>query len=182
MKSVRDPGENDGASAPVTVERPLPLEVRWFVPGRLPKAVRAGRPHQIRTDEYYLPSLARDFALKRRGGAVLERKWLVEPPRPVLVGGRPALAERWRKDRRAVSIDPMNPAYWQSVRKSLWQIGDVQVAEVVLDRAPWWTLAVRSAGEQFPPLPRQLSKLLQRAEARSCSYSSWMLERQPPFG
>jgi len=161
-------------------ERLLPPEVRWFVPGRLPKEVRAGRPHRTRTDEYYLPSLARDFALKRRGGALVERKWLVEPPHPVLVDGRPALAERWLKERRAASIGPGDLAYWQPVRKSLWQVGDVQLAEVVLDDAPWWTLAVRCADDRFPPLPRRLSKPLGRAEALSCSYSGWMLERRHP--
>jgi hypothetical protein len=156
------------------------FEVRWFIPGRLPKAIRAGRPRESRTDEYYLPSLARDFALKRRSRGVVERKWLVEPPRPVLVGGRPGLAERWLKERIAASIDLGNPEHWQPIRKSLWQVGEVQVTEISLDDEPWWTLAVRSADDRYSELPRQLSRILKRAAVLpSCSYPAWLLEHRP---
>jgi len=104
-----------------------------------------------------------------------------EPPRPVVVDGRPALAERWLKERTAAGVELGDPAHWQPVRMLLWQTGYLQLAEIVVEHSQWWTLAFRSADGRFPLPSRELSTLLKRAAALpSSSYPAWLLERRRP--
>jgi hypothetical protein len=156
-------------------------EIRWFVPGRLPRAARTSRPDQVRTDEYYLPSLAADFALKRRRGGPVERKWRLEPPLPVLYRGRAATVEQWLKERLVAEIDPGDPADWIPVQKRVWRKEQVQVAEVAVADTRWWTLAVHTTGSCFPELPVALLDLLSVVAEHPCqSYPAWLLDRTKP--
>src|SRR3954468_18753007 len=127
MAVVDSPTTAIGSRAGIVV-----AEIRWFVPGRLPRTARTSRPDEVRTDDYYRPSLAADFALKRRRGGPVERKWRLDPPHRILYQGREATVEQWVKQRLAAEVHPGDPVNWIPVHKRVWRRKHVQLADVAV--------------------------------------------------
>lgn len=148
-------------------------EVRWFVPGPMPEAVRAwpmvpaGTPER-RTDRYLLFAGCETVGVKLREGR-FEVKALTGPPEVVPFGqGIAGRVSRWAKwSRSEVDVDPADRETWIEVAKARRQqtyrvVGGrltgvstyahpgctVEVGTVEVDGAAWWTLAFEATGPE----------------------------------
>jgi len=176
-RPCRPTGSNP-AMWPVGDPSPV-VEIRWFVPGRLPAVPWiADLEAEERTDLYHLPTLSPTMSVKRRGGAALESKRRTRPPEPVEYLGRPVVAEHWVKRRLRSSAVGGSAIAWLPVHKRVWRGRRFQLAALDVGGDQWWTLAVNRGSRGFRVLPNDLRPLVEAAGAHpSCSYAAWLLDR-----
>jgi hypothetical protein len=152
------------------------LEVRWFLPGRLPAAVtgwfgRFPARTESREDAYLLDPRWPGVSVKVRGGGPVEVKVYRGSPGILEVAGRArGRLEAWQKwplPLRPLSPDSGEAAGWRPVRKrrriSRFSLADGQIAACAQQRGhepacevelteirtsgqDWWTLAFEATG------------------------------------
>ncbi len=152
------------------------LEVRWIHPGRLPTTLAERlEPFEegieIREDSYLADPVLPDVSVKIRGGVQLDVKaFRHSPGRLSLPGGtrgRLELWEKWSFPLAGVPQPLIDAASWTRVekarrRRSFALVGGrlveralaeaaspgsaLEVTEVSIDGADWWTLALEAVG------------------------------------
>ncbi len=200
------------------VRRSVTLEVRWILPGRLPAAMveRLGPFSEgiEEREDFYLtdPTLA-DLSVKIRGGVYLDAKeFRHSPGHLVLPGGASGRLEVWEKWSFPFGSDQRpsrRSAAWKRVgkvrRRRSFAVADdrlveralaqaaspgcsVELTEVTLDRADWWTLGLEAVGPLDALQPQlkttamtivgdRLPAGLQLDHGASMSYSYWLRTR-----
>ncbi len=179
------------------------LETRWFVPGPVPPAVAAwaaGATAQPPRQDRYLAVPETDaLGIKTRDGR-LEVKRRLAPGRPLaLPGGGAGVAEPWVKWGVPAAAHAALPAdddpRWRTVPKRRWlwvfpagaetPAADptvrlpagcgVELTELAVDGAPWWTVGAEAFGPDpvlaLAPLGRLPFPLTPETAA---SYPAWL--------
>jgi hypothetical protein len=138
----------------------LSLEVRWFLPGPIPELAgrwfdALGPPVQevSRTDRYLVPTESEDMGLKVREGRI-EAKQRTETGARRAWGAVEARPEAWRKWTLGLATDARLAPGWVDVpktRRQRWVALQpaacaLELAEVTLDGAVWWTICVEASG------------------------------------
>ena len=152
------------------------LEVRWIHPGRLPTTLAErlepfGEGIEVREDSYLTDPVLSDVSVKIRGGVQLDVKaFRHSPGRLSLPGGtrgRLELWEKWSFPLAGVPQPLIDGASWTRVEKARRRrsfalvdgrlveraLADaaspgsaLEVTEVSIDGAAWWTLALEAVG------------------------------------
>lgn len=169
----RETGERIHSCTPLAaVGATQSTEVRWFVPGCGPSL--DGARIRSRIDSYCSAMLADGVSVKSRVGhgagvfVKLRRAVLV----PVAVGDLRGTPETWA--RWELAALPRTSAEVH-VHKVVARRKGVEVAHLVVNDEPWWTVAVRVRGAELPYLPFEIEAHLNRSgDVRCCSYSTWL--------
>jgi len=165
-------GESEGIFTPMIES----LELRWFLSGSVPDAAKrwfeALGPDvelESRTDRYLIPTESDDLGLKVREGRV-EAKQRTGREEERCWGHAEACPEAWRKWTLGLATHASLTPGWVDVsktRRQRWVQRDgagcaLELAEVVLDGAVWWSICLEASGGT--PGSRQL--VFQEAAAR----------------
>jgi hypothetical protein len=152
-----------------------PLEVRWFVPGALPRSLwRPDERPRVRVDAYDDESLRPTASLKRRGlQGPWEHKRCVERVH-VPIFGSVVTAEAWTKDRLG---GVRSAGRVTLVCKRIWRRSGLEVVDLEVDGERWWSVAVKV--EPFVRVPSRFEPLgvAAASRGRTHSYPSWLLSR-----
>ncbi|GAB5536506.1 MAG: hypothetical protein Rubg2KO_27550 [Rubricoccaceae bacterium] len=174
------------------------LEVRWFLPGPIPDPVQAwfeGLGLQValeaRTDRYLIPTESDDLGLKVREGRV-EAKQRAGQGERGRWGSAEAAPASWRKWSLGLATDaPLAPG-WADVakaRRQRWVQGEgaacaLELAEVSLEGAVWWSICLEASGGERMARQRVFEdaagRWLDRSDAPSlspaaaCGYPAWL--------
>ena len=174
------------------IGRSVTLEVRWIQPGRLPVAMieRLGpfsEGIEEREDFYLSDPRLPDLSIKIRGGVYLDTKAFRNSPGQLVLpsgaSGRLELSDKWSFPLDGVQRPPRRSNAWKQVekvrRRRSFVVADnrlveralaraatpgcsVELTEVTVDRAAWWTLSasrpsahwtLSSRNSRPPPCP-----------------------------
>ena len=155
---------------------PSRFEVRWFVPGPLPRDVRlwaSGVKRPARVDRYFAGD---DQAIKARNvrvtGLRFEAKTMLEATDRIEVApGVSGVIQHWTT-RTTVSSAP--DAESVDIRKRRWSRGDLEVVELEVGTRKFWSVSLKGRTaidvtrlESFPRLPIMDAAI-------SCSYPEFL--------
>ena len=174
------------------------LEVRWFQRGPAPNPVQAwfealgppGAP-ESRTDRYLIPTESDDLGLKVREGRV-EAKQRTKRGKRGQWGSAEASPALWRKWSLGLATGtPLAPGWVDVVktRRQRWVQREgaacaLELAEVVLDGALWWSVCLEASGGDDMGRQRVFQEAAGRWLGRSdapllshdaaCGYPTWL--------
>ncbi|MEO0558505.1 MAG: hypothetical protein AAF170_10010 [Bacteroidota bacterium] len=174
------------------------LEVRWFLPGPIPRSVHdwfealgETLADEARTDRYLIPTESDSLGLKVREGRI-EAKQRIETGELCQWGAAEASPGTWRKWSLGLATDATLAPGWADVakrRRQRWVKGDgaacaLELAEVVLEGKTWWSVCLEASGGE--PVARQrvlweaAGQWLDRPDApalstdAACGYPAWL--------
>ena len=200
------------------IGRSVTLEVRWIQPGRLPVAMieRLGpfsEGIEEREDFYLSDPRLPDLSIKIRGGVYLDTKAFRNSPGQLVLpsgaSGRLELWDKWSFPLDGVQRPPRRSNAWKQVekvrRRRSFVVADdrlveralaraatpgcsVELTEVTVDRAAWWTLGLEALGPLDALQPQleatamsmigdRLPAGLQLDHSTSMSYPLWLRTR-----